>query len=83
MNFKNGISEYVLCTGSGLFAFLGKFSGRSSLKSNDTYQYKCGLLLVAVRHSKTPELNLNFIRGNENVTHSAQGQTAFWGEFSV
>ena len=26
---------------------------------------------VAVRHSKTPELNLNFIRGNESVTHSA------------
>ena len=26
---------------------------------------------VAVRHSKTPELNLNLIRGNENVTHSA------------
>ena len=41
------------------------------------------LLPVAVRHSKTPELNLNFIRGNENVMHSAQGQTAFWGEFSV
>ena len=41
------------------------------------------LLPVAVRHSKTPELNLNFIRGNENVTHSTQGQTAFWGEFSV
>ena len=29
------------------------------------------LLPVAVRHLKTPELNLNFIRGNENVTHSA------------
>ena len=29
------------------------------------------LLPVAVRHSKTPEVNLNFIRGNENVTHSA------------
>ena len=29
------------------------------------------LLPVAVRHSKTPELNLNFIRGNENVRHSA------------
>ena len=41
------------------------------------------LLPVAVRHSKTPELNSNFIRGNENVTHSAQGETAFWGEFSV
>ena len=37
------------------------------------------LLPVAVRHSKTPELNLNFIRGNENVTHSAQGETAFFG----
>ena len=31
------------------------------------------LLPVAVRHPKTPELNLNFIRGNANVTHSAQG----------
>ena len=31
------------------------------------------LLPVAVRHAKTPELNLNFIRGNEN----AQGETAF------
>jgi len=37
------------------------------------------LLPVAVRHSKTPELNLNFIRGNENVTHSAQRETVFWG----
>ena len=35
------------------------------------------LLPVVVHHSKTPELNLNFIRGNENVTHSAQGETAF------
>ena len=26
------------------------------------------LVPVAVRHSKTSELNLNFIRGNENVT---------------
>ena len=34
---------------------------------------------VAVRHSKTPELNLNFIRGNENVTHSAPGETVFLG----
>ena len=33
---------------------------------------------VAVRHSKTPELNLNFIRGNENVTHSALGKTGFF-----
>ena len=32
------------------------------------------LLTVAVCHSKTPELNLNFIRGNENVTHSAQSE---------
>ena len=37
------------------------------------------LLPVAVRHSKTPELKLNFIRGNENVTHSAQGEMAFLG----
>ena len=36
------------------------------------------LLSVAVRHSKTPELNLNFIRGNQNVTHSAQGETVFF-----
>ena len=35
---------------------------------------------VAARHSKTPQLNFNFIRGNENVTHSAQGETAFLGE---
>ena len=32
------------------------------------------LLPVAVRHSKTLELNFNFIRGNENVTHSAQSE---------
>ena len=32
------------------------------------------LLPVAVRRSKTPELKLNFIRGNENVTHSAQSE---------
>ena len=34
------------------------------------------LVPVAARHSKTPELNFNFIRGNEN----AQGETAFFGE---
>ena len=32
------------------------------------------MLPFAVRHAKTPELNLNFIRGNENVTHSAQSE---------
>ena len=32
------------------------------------------LLPVAVRRSKTPELKLNFIRGKENVTHSAQSE---------
>ena len=32
------------------------------------------LLLVAVRRRKTPELKLNFIRGNENITHSAQSE---------
>ena len=37
------------------------------------------LVPVAARHSKTPELNFNFIRGNENVTHSA-GEMAFLGE---
>ena len=31
------------------------------------------LLPVAVRHSKTLE-HLNFIRGDENVTHSAQSE---------
>ena len=44
------------------------------------------LLPVAVRHSKMPELNLNFIHGNENVTHSAQSELSgqngfFWGNF--
>ena len=59
-------------------------------KSSDTHQYKCGgvykkvLLPVAVRRSKTPELKLNFIRGKENVTHSAQSEFSgrngfFWG----
>ena len=38
------------------------------------------LVPVAARHSKTPELNFNFIRGNENVTHFAKGETAFLGE---
>ena len=38
------------------------------------------LVPVAAHHSKTPELNFNFIRGNENVTHSAKGETAFLGE---
>ena len=38
------------------------------------------LFPVAARHSKTPELNFNFIRGNEIVTHSAQGEMAFLGE---
>ena len=46
------------------------------------------LLPVAVRRSKTPELKLNFIRGKENVTHSAQSEFSgakrhFLGEFSV
>ena len=39
------------------------------------------LLPVAVRRSKTPDLKLNFILGNENVTHSAQGETGFWANF--
>ena len=41
------------------------------------------LLPVPVCHSKTPELNLNFICGDENVTHSAQselsGRNSFFG----
>ena len=37
------------------------------------------LLPVAGRHSKAPELNLTFTRGNQNVTHSAQGETVFFG----
>ena len=41
------------------------------------------LLPVAVRRSRTPELKLNFIRGKENVTHSAQsefsGRNGFFG----
>ena len=46
------------------------------------------LLPVAVRRSKTPELKLNFIRGKENVTHSAQSEFSgrngfFGGEFPV
>ena len=32
------------------------------------------LLPVVVRRSKTPELKLNSLRGNENVTHSAQSE---------
>ena len=37
-------------------------------------------MLLLVTHAKTPELNFNFIRGNENVMHSAQGETAFLRE---
>ena len=32
------------------------------------------LLPIAVRRSKTPELKINSLRGNENVTHSAQSE---------
>ena len=39
------------------------FLQREFLPSNDTYKTK----------------TLNFVRGNENVTHSAQGETVFWG----
>ena len=41
------------------------------------------LLPGAVRRSKTPELKLNFIRGNENITHPVQsefsGRNGFFG----
>ena len=44
------------------------FLQREFLPSNDTYK------------TKTSAGNtLNFIRGNDNVTHSAQGETAFLG----
>ena len=44
------------------------FLQREFLPSNDTYK------------TKTSAGNtLHFIRGNENVTHSAQGETVFWG----
>ena len=33
-----------------------------------------GLLPVAVRRSKTPELKLNFIRGKKRGPHSAQSE---------
>jgi len=36
MQFKNGISEYVLSTGSGLFASLWNFQADRLYKSNDT-----------------------------------------------
>ena len=43
------------------------------------------LLPVAVRHSKTPQLNLNFIRGrgNENFMHSAAKRLRRNGFFFV
>ena len=46
------------------------------------------LLPVAVHRSKTPEPKLNFICGNENITHSAQSEFSgrngfFWLQFSV
>ena len=46
------------------------------------------LLPVAVHRSKTPEPELNFICGNENITHSAQSEFSgrnsfFWLQFSV
>ena len=49
------------------------FLQREFLPSNDTYK------------TKTSAGNTShFIRGNENVTHSAQGETVFFGgEFSV
>ena len=44
------------------------FLQREFLPSNDTYKTKASA-------GKT----LKFICGNENVTHSAQGETVFWG----
>ena len=72
--------------GSGSWA---NFQADRPCKSNDTYQYKCGgvkaykkgrgLASGCCSSLKIPELNVNFIRGNENVTHSAQGEAAFLG----
>ena len=44
------------------------FLQREFLPSNDTYKTKT-----------SAENTLNFIRGNENVRHSAQGETVFFG----
>ena len=51
-------------------------------KSKDTYEYKCcgiraykkvrGLASGCCLSLKMPELKLNFIHGNENITHSVQ-----------
>ena len=60
-----------------------KFSGRSSLRvmtlitnvvASRHIKREEVLLPVAVHRSKMPVLKLNFIRGNENVTHSAQSE---------
>ena len=81
----NGHRKWTFCIlGSGSWS---NFQADRLYKSNDTYQYKCGgvkayrhikreevLLPVAVRRSKTPEFKLNFICGNENVTHSAKSE---------
>ena len=42
MHFKNGISEYVLSTGSGLFAFLGIGSWANFQADHLYKRYKCG-----------------------------------------
>ena len=75
-----------------------KFSGRSSLRvmtlitnvvASRHIKREEVLLPVAVHRSKIPVLKLNFIRGNENVTHSAQSEFSgrsgifLGGEFPV
>ena len=68
MHFKNGISEYVLSTGSGLFCILGQIFRQivsirvmtlinTNVVASRHIKREEVLLPVAVRHSKTPELN--------------------------
>ena len=69
-----------------------KFSGRSSLRvmtlitnvvASRHIKREEVLLPVAVHRSKMPVLKLNFIRGNENVTHSAQSEFSGRSKFPV
>ena len=86
-----------MATGSGLFAFLGSGSEanfqadrlcKSNVVASRYIKREEVLLPVAVHCSKTPEPKLNFICGNENITHSAQSEFSgrngfFWLQFSV
>ena len=79
------------------FAFLGSGSEanfqadrlcKSNVVASRHIKREEVLLPVAVHRSKTPEPELNFICGNENITHSAQSEFSglnsfFWLQFSV